>query len=258
MTYLSQSPDSQNATPSAKKVWIVVAVLIGILLLNTVISAAVGQSMINSLSDSISEDLDPVESDPENATLPEEYSPPEEDLLEGELSTSDSGQESISRPATSSLEIIRYATENGRIQAVPPASQVEENLTGIGYTGYAVVTPLETDGFFSPKYGIYVTQLNVDIYGDPWIYSQTVSLYYSYTYDESGRPCDFQLQPDSIETSYSEWCEELTPEYYESMNRMDEDYYGDTPVPGVPWCDPESGEWYLDGEIYDGGGLYWS
>ena len=258
MTYLSQSPDSQNATPSAKKVWIVVAVLIGILLLNTVISAAVGQSMINSLSDSISEDLAPVESDPETATLPEDYSPPEEDLLEGELSTSDSGQESISRPATSSLEIIRYATENGRIQAVPPASQVEENLTGIGYTGYAVVTPLETDGFLSPKYGIYVTQLNVDIYGDPWIYSQTVSLYYSYTYDESGRPCDFQLQPDSIETSYSEWCEELTPEYYESMNRMDEDYYGDTPVPGVPWCDPESGEWYLDGEIYDGGGLYWS
>lgn len=241
--------------PSGKRLGIAIAIVIVCCLLYSILSLATTMAVFGDLAsgDSYEETLtlsDEVTEEPEEEPEPEPL--PEETPDTQEESTAFSA----APPASASLEVVRYATNNGRITEVPPAAQVCKALEAMDYSGYLVITPGEVGGFFSPRNNVYTTQLYVDIYQAPWTYLQSIIMYYTYIDDESG-PHNFSLDPDTMETYCSEEASYLTWDDYDVMNNADAQYYGDSPAPGVLWCDPDTGEWYLDGEPAVGGGLYW-
>lgn len=250
--------------PSGKRLGIAIAIVATCCLLYSVLSFATTMAVFGDLAsgDSYEETLtlsEEVAEEPEEPEAPEPEPEPEPEPLPEE--TSDPQKESAASfaaapPASASLEVVRYATNNGRITEVPPAAQVCKALEAMDYSGYLVITPGEVGGFFSPRNNVYTTQLYVDIYQAPWTYLQSIIMYYTYIDDESG-PHNFSLDPDTMETYYSEEASYLTWDDYDVMNNADAQYYGDSPAPGVLWCDPDTGEWYLDGEPAVGGGLYW-
>ncbi len=158
--------------------------------------------------------------------------------------------------AKPAVEIIRYADENGRIKETPPASLVAENLSSFGYQGYASVDVVETGIPFSPRNGVYVTQLWAAVYEKPWSYVQSITLYYTYEATDNGGT-NFQLDPDTIETSYDEIYCDYTKDDILWMNDVDKEYFGASPTSGVPWKDPVTEEWTIDGEPYEGGLYGW-
>lgn len=251
-----QEPQPKSG-PSGKRLSITIAIVVVCCVLYAAITSAATMAVFEELAsvDSYEEML--ILSD-ESTEETEETEPEPEPLPEETPDTQEtpSAFSGTAPPASASLKVVRYATNNGRITEVPSADQVCEVLEAMDYSGYLAITPGETGGFFSPRNNVYTTQLYVDIYQDPWTYLQSVTMYYTYFYDENG-PHDFSIIPDSIETFYDEE-RYLALENYEFMNECDTAYYGDTPTPGMLWCDPVTGEWSLDGELLEeGGGLYW-
>lgn len=246
--------------PSGKRLGIAIAIVIVFSILYTALSFATTIAVFGDLTsgDSYEETLTLSEKGTEEPEEPEEPEPEPEPLP---AETSDTQEKSTTSPSaappsSASLEVVRYATNNGRITEVPPAAQVCETLEAMDYSGYLVITPGEVGGFFSPRNNVYTTQLYVDIYQAPWTYLHSITMYYTYIDDESG-PHNFSLDPDTMESYYSEEASYLTQDDYDFMNNADAQYYGDYPTPGMLWCDPGTGEWYLDGELAEHGGLYW-
>lgn len=245
--------------PSGKRLGITIAIVLALCILYSILSVSTTVAILGELfrEDSYTEMLDLSEEVTEEPQE-EKPTPKTEPLPEEKVKTPETTASSptVKTPPSSSLEVVRYATENGRITEIPPADQVCEVLESMDYSGYLVITPGEVGGFFSPQNNVYTTQLYVDIYQAPWTYLHSIEMYYTYIYDEKG-PHNFSLDPDTMETYYNEEVSYLSRDDYDFMNQADTQYYGDSPTPGILWCDPDTKEWYLDGEPAENGGLYW-
>ena len=157
-----------------------------------------------------------------------------------------------------SVEVVRYATHNGRdADCLPQEDTIAEDIADYGCSGFVIIEPIEDD-VENTDYGTHWVRLDVIIYDEDWDYLTDLNMVYScsgtadgdvtpYTLDESrGGITELDNDPEDYGLYY-------TREDYEQFNELDEKYFGDAPTPGYPWNDPETDEWTIDGEPYIGG-----
>ena len=159
------------------------------------------------------------------------------------------------KSANGKVEVIRYANENGRLKDLPPADIVANDVKGLGYSGSIIITPMDS-GTANISQGIFWNQLGVKVYDENWNYTIDLDLYYTCQEQQDGTIASYGLDITNISTSYDDDATYYTKEDYLAMNEADQVYYGASPTAGIPWNDPSTGEWILDGEPYEGG-LYW-
>ena len=155
------------------------------------------------------------------------------------------------KSASGKVEVIRYANENGRLKDLPPAETVINDVKSYGYSGSIIITPMDS-GIANNSQGISWVGLDVTIYDENWTYVIDLYLYYFYSDTEDGNTT-YGLYEDSTSTNYDDEATYYTRDDYLYMNEADQYYYGDSPTPGIPWCDPTTEEWTLDGELWEGG-----
>ena len=155
------------------------------------------------------------------------------------------------KSASGKVEVIRYANENGRLKDLPPAETVINDVKSYGYSGSIIITPMDS-GIANNSQGISWVGLDVTIYDENWTYVIDLYLYYFYSDTEDGNTT-YGLYEDSTSTNYDDEATYYTRDDYLYMNEADQYYYGDSPTPGIPWFDPTTEEWTLDGELWEGG-----
>ena len=156
------------------------------------------------------------------------------------------------KSASGKVEVIRYANENGRLKDLPPADIVANDVKGLGYSGSIIITPMDS-GTANISQGIFWNQLGVKVYDENWNYTIDLDLYYTCQEQQDGTIASYGLDITNISTSYDDDATYYTKEDYLAMNEADQYYYGDSPTPGIPWFDPTTEEWTLDGELWEGG-----
>ena len=150
--------------------------------------------------------------------------------------------------------VIRYANENGRIKDLPPADIVATDVKNLGYSGSIIIGPMDS-GIANSSQGISWVELDVTIYDENWAYIIDLYVYYL-CFGEQNGSTTYSLDEDETSTYYNDEAYYYTKQDYLDMNEADQYYYGASPTAGIPWNDPSTGEWILDGEPYEGG-LYW-
>lgn len=156
--------------------------------------------------------------------------------------------------SNSETKVIRYANENGRIKDLPPADIVANDVKGLGYSGSIIIGPMDS-GIANSSQGISWVELDVTIYDENWAYIIDLYVYYL-CFGEQNGSTTYSLDEDETSTYYNDEAYYYTKQDYLDMNEADQYYYGASPTAGIPWNDPSTGEWILDGEPYEGG-LYW-
>ena len=158
------------------------------------------------------------------------------------------------KSASGKVEVIRYANENGRLKDLPPAETVINDVKSYGYSGSIIIGPIDS-GSENTSQGIFWVELDATIYDENWTYVTDLCLYY-FCFDEQDGSTTYSLNEDETSTYYNDEATYYTKQDYLYMNEEDQYYYGDSPTPGIPWCDPTTEEWTIDGEPCEGGGLY--
>jgi len=159
------------------------------------------------------------------------------------------------KSASGKVEVIRYANENGRQKDfLPPEEMVVNDVKSYGYSGSIIIGPIDS-GSENTSQGIFWVELDATIYDENWTYVTDLYLYY-FCFDEQDGSTTYSLNEDETSTYYNDEAYYYTKQDYLDMNETDQYYYGASPTPGIPWCDPTTEEWTLDGEPYEGG-LYW-
>ena len=159
--------------------------------------------------------------------------------------------EKPAKPASGKVEVTRYANENGRLKNLPPAETVANDVKNYGYSGSIIITPMDS-GIASRFQELSWVGLDVTIYDENWTYVTDLYLYYLYSDTEDGNTT-YSLDEYNTSTDYNDEATYYTRDDYLYMNEGDQYYYGDSPTPGIPWCDPTTEEWTLDGEPWVGG-----
>lgn len=126
------------------------------------------------------------------------------------------------------------------------------DVKGLGYSGSIIITPMDS-GTGNISQGIFWYQVDVKIYDENWNYATDLYLYYTYQEQQDGTTAAYGLDITNISTNYDDEAAYYTKQDYLDMNEADRYYYGASPTAGVPWNDPTTGEWTLDGELYEGG-----
>ena len=178
---------------------------------------------------------------------------PEPAPAASDSSTPDTPEKS-DKSASGKVEVIRYANENGRIKDLPPADIVATDVKNLGYSGSIIIGPMDS-GIANSSQGISWVELDVTIYDENWAYIIDLYVYYL-CFGEQNGSTTYSLDEDETSTYYNDEAYYYTKQDYLDMNEADQYYYGASPTAGIPWNDPSTGEWILDGEPYEGG-LYW-
>ena len=259
LTYVEKqqyAPHPVCGTSSKRVVLSLLAVFVVSLVLSllSVFVAAPSMESLWGLGDAYSQDTSNSETSesstqPENTPDPE----PEPEPAEPAPSTSDKDTSAASsQPTSGTVKVVRYANENGRIKDLPPADIVATDVKGLGYSGSIIIGPMDS-GTGNISQGIFWYQLDVKIYDENWNYATDLYLYYTYQEQQDGTTTAYGLDITSISTNYDDEAAYYTKQDYLDMNEADRYYYGASPTAGVPWNDPTTGEWTLDGELYEGG-----
>ena len=258
LTYVEKqryAPHPVCGTSSKRVVLSVLAVFVVSLVLSLLSVFVAAPSMENlwGLGDAYSQDTSNSETS-ESSTQPEDTPDPEPEPEPAEPAPSASDKDASaapSQPTSGTVKVIRYANENGRLKDLPPAETVVNDVKNYGYSGSIIITPMDS-GIANNSQGISWVGLDVTIYDESWTYVIDLYLYYFYSDTEDGNTT-YGLYEDSTSTNYDDEAAYYTKQDYLDMNEADRYYYGASPTAGVPWNDPTTGEWTLDGELYEGG-----
>lgn len=245
-------------TSSKRVVLSLLAVFVVSLVLSLLSMFVAAPSMENlwGLGDAYSQDTSNSETS-ESSTQPEDTPDPEPEPEPAEPAPSASDKDASaapSQPTSGTVKVVRYANENGRIKDLPPADIVANDVKGLGYSGSIIIGPMDS-GIANSSQGISWVELDVTIYDENWAYIIDLYVYYL-CFGEQNGSTTYSLDEDETSTYYNDEAYYYTKQDYLDMNEADQYYYGASPTAGIPWNDPSTGEWILDGEPYEGG-LYW-
>lgn len=246
---------------SGKRLGISIAVVAAISIALTINSTAFAFSMFDDLSDDYDDSYyyddsyDFSQDTTEYETTESTPAPdPEPAPATSDSSTPDT-PEKPDKSASGKVEVIRYANENGRQKDfLPPEEMVVNDVKSYGYSGSIIIGPIDS-GSENTSQGIFWVELDATIYDENWTYVTDLYLYY-FCFDEQDGSTTYSLNEDETSTYYNDEATYYTKQDYLDMNEADQVYYGASPTAGIPWNDPSTGEWILDGEPYEGG-LYW-
>ena len=261
LTYVEKqryAPHPVCGTSSKRVVLSVLAVFVVSLVLSllSVFVAAPSMESLWGLGDAYSQDTSNSETS-ESSTQPEDTPDPEPEPEPAEPAPSASDKDASaapSQPTSGTVKVVRYANENGRIKDLPPADIVANDVKGLGYSGSIIIGPMDS-GIANSSQGISWVELDVTIYDENWAYIIDLYVYYL-CFGEQNGSTTYSLDEDETSTYYNDEAYYYTKQDYLDMNEADQYYYGASPTAGIPWNDPSTGEWILDGEPYEGG-LYW-
>lgn len=263
LTYVEKqqyAPHPVCGTSSKRVVLSLLAVFVVSLVLSllSVFIAAPSMGSLWGLGDAYSQDTSNSETSESSTQAEDTQEPepePEPEPSEPAPSTSDKDASAApSQPTSGTVKVVRYANENGRLKDLLPAETVVNDVKNYGYSGSIIITPMDS-GIANNSQGISWVGLDVTIYDENWTYVIDLYLYYFYSDTEDGNTT-YGLYEDSTSTNYDDEATYYTKQDYLDMNEADQYYYGASPTAGIPWNDPSTGEWILDGEPYEGG-LYW-
>ena len=261
LTYVEKqryAPHPVCGTSSKRVVLSLLAVFVVSLVLSllSVFVAAPSMESLWGLGDTYSQDTSNSETS-ESSTQPEDTPDPEPEPEPAEPAPSASDKDAStapSQPTSGTVKVVRYANENGRIKDLPPADIVANDVKGLGYSGSIIIGPMDS-GIANSSQGISWVELDVTIYDENWAYIIDLYVYYL-CFGEQNGSTTYSLDEDETSTYYNDEAYYYTKQDYLDMNEADQYYYGASPTAGIPWNDPSTGEWILDGEPYEGG-LYW-
>ena len=262
LTYVEKqqyAPHPVCGTSSKRVVLSVLAVFVVSLVLSllSVFVAAPSMESLWGLGDAYSQDTSNSETS-ESSTQPENTPDPEPEPEPAEPAPSASDKDTSaasSQPTSGAVKVIRYANENGRQKDfLPPEEMVVNDVKSYGYSGSIIIGPIDS-GSENTSQGIFWVELDATIYDENWTYVTDLYLYY-FCFDEQDGSTTYSLNEDETSTYYNDEATYYTKQDYLDMNEADQVYYGASPTAGIPWNDPSTGEWILDGEPYEGG-LYW-
>lgn len=262
LNYVEKQLHTEQPTlgTSGKRLGISIAVVAAISIALTISSTAFAFSMFDDLSDDYDDSYyyddsyDFSQDTSEYETTESTPAPDPEPAPAASDSSTPDTPEKPDKSASGKVEVIRYANENGRLKDLPPAETVINDVKSYGYSGSIIITPMDS-GIANNSQGISWVGLDVTIYDENWTYVIDLYLYYFYSDTEDGNTT-YGLYEDSTSTNYDDEATYYTKQDYLDMNEADQVYYGASPTAGIPWNDPSTGEWILDGEPYEGG-LYW-
>ena len=245
---------------SGKRLGISIAVVAAISIALTIISTTYGLYLLNDMIDDYDDSYyyddsyDFSQDTTEYETTESTPAPdPEPAPAVSDNDTPDTA-EKPDKSASGKVEVIRYANENGRIKDLPPADIVATDVKNLGYSGSIIIGPMDS-GIANSSQGISWVELDVTIYDENWAYIIDLYVYYL-CFGEQNGSTTYSLDEDETSTYYNDEAYYYTKQDYLDMNEADQYYYGASPTAGIPWNDPSTGEWILDGEPYEGG-LYW-
>lgn len=259
LNYVEKQLHTEQPTlgTSGKRLGISIAVVAAISIALTINSTAFAFSMFDDLSDDYDDSYyyddsyDFSQDTTEYETTESTPAPDPEPAPAASDSSTPDTPEKPDKSASGKVEVIRYANENGRLKDLPPAETVINDVKSYGYSGSIIITPMDS-GIANNSQGISWVGLDVTIYDENWTYVIDLYLYYFYSDTEDGNTT-YGLYEDSTSTNYDDEATYYTRDDYLYMNEADQYYYGDSPTPGIPWFDPTTEEWTLDGELWEGG-----
>ena len=246
---------------SGKRLGISIAVVAAISIALTIISTTYGLYLLNDMIDDYDDSYyyddsyDFSQDTTEYETTESTPAPDPEPAPAASDSSTPDTPEKPDKSASGKVEVIRYANENGRQKDfLPPEEMVVNDVKSYGYSGSIIIGPIDS-GSENTSQGIFWVELDATIYDENWTYVTDLYLYY-FCFDEQDGSTTYSLNEDETSTYYNDEAYYYTKQDYLDMNETDQYYYGASPTPGIPWCDPTTEEWTLDGEPYEGG-LYW-
>ena len=245
---------------SGKRLGISIAVVAAISIALTIISTTYGLYLFNDMIDDYDDSYyyddsyDFSQDTTEYETTESTPTPDPEPAPAASDSSTPDTPEKPDKSASGKVEVIRYANENGRQKDLPPAETVVNDVKNYGYSGSIIITPIDS-GIANSSQGISWVELDVTIYDENWAYIIDLYVYYL-CFGEQNGSTTYSLDEDETSTYYNDEAYYYTKQDYLDMNEADQYYYGASPTAGIPWNDPSTGEWILDGEPYEGG-LYW-
>ena len=245
---------------SGKRLGISIAVVAAISIALTIISTTYGLYLLNDMIDDYDDSYyyddsyDFSQDTTEYETTESTPAPDPEPAPAASDSSTPDTPEKPDKSASGKVEVIRYANENGRLKDLPPAETVINDVKSYGYSGSIIIGPIDS-GSENTSQGIFWVELDATIYDENWTYVTDLCLYY-FCFDEQDGSTTYSLNEDETSTYYNDEATYYTKQDYLDMNEADQVYYGASPTAGIPWNDPSTGEWILDGEPYEGG-LYW-
>lgn len=246
---------------SGKRLGISIAVVAAISIALTIISTTYGLYLLNDMIDDYDDSYyyddsyDFSQDTTEYETTESTPAPDPEPAPAASDSSTPDTPEKPDKSASGKVEVIRYANENGRQKDfLPPEEMVVNDVKSYGYSGSIIIGPIDS-GSENTSQGIFWVELDATIYDENWTYVTDLYLYY-FCFDEQDGSTTYSLNEDETSTYYNDEATYYTKQDYLDMNEADQVYYGASPTAGIPWNDPSTGEWILDGEPYEGG-LYW-
>lgn len=246
---------------SGKRLGISIAVVAAISIALTIISTTYGLYLLNDMIDDYDDSYyyddsyDFSQDTTEYETTESTPAPDPEPAPAASDSSTPDTPEKPDKSASEKVEVIRYANENGRQKDfLPPEEMVVNDVKSYGYSGSIIIGPIDS-GSENTSQGIFWVELDATIYDENWTYVTDLYLYY-FCFDEQDGSTTYSLNEDETSTYYNDEATYYTKQDYLDMNEADQVYYGASPTAGIPWNDPSTGEWILDGEPYEGG-LYW-
>ena len=263
LNYVEKQLHTEQPTlgTSGKRLGISIAVVAAISIALTINSTAFAFSMFDDLSDDYDDSYyyddsyDFSQDTSEYETTESTPAPDPEPAPAASDSSTPDTPEKPDKSASGKVEVIRYANENGRQKDfLPPEEMVVNDVKSYGYSGSIIIGPIDS-GSENTSQGIFWVELDATIYDENWTYVTDLYLYY-FCFDEQDGSTTYSLNEDETSTYYNDEASYYTKQDYLDMNETDQYYYGASPTPGIPWCDPTTEEWTLDGEPYEGG-LYW-
>lgn len=263
LNYVEKQLHTEQPTlgTSGKRLGISIAVVAAISIALTINSTAFAFSMFDDLSDDYDDSYyyddsyDFSQDTTEYETTESTPAPDPEPAPAASDSSTPDTPEKPDKSASGKVEVIRYANENGRQKDfLPPEEMVVNDVKSYGYSGSIIIGPIDS-GSENTSQGIFWVELDATIYDENWTYVTDLYLYY-FCFDEQDGSTTYSLNEDETSTYYNDEATYYTKQDYLDMNEADQVYYGASPTAGIPWNDPSTGEWILDGEPYEGG-LYW-
>ena len=262
LNYVEKQIHAEQPTlgTSGKRLGISIAVVAAISIALTIISTTYGLYLFNDMIDDYDDSYyyddsyDFSQDTTEYETTESTPAPDPEPAPAASDSRTPDTPEKPDKSASGKVEVIRYANENGRIKDLPPADIVATDVKNLGYSGSIIIGPMDS-GIANSSQGISWVELDVTIYDENWAYIIDLYVYYL-CFGEQNGSTTYSLDEDETSTYYNDEAYYYTKQDYLDMNEADQYYYGASPTAGIPWNDPSTGEWILDGEPYEGG-LYW-